>query len=127
MMVFFQKCLKCPTLFGTLSQIFLFFFSDTSPKRNWYPNARIIPRGEGGAIIKRDFSGTEHPIDLRSVYKLEFVQKKQTTALYLSSFSHGGSTNFENLIFQKLKSRFSQKFDKNADFSKKISGVQFES
>ena len=69
-------------------------------------------------LENRDLSGTEHPIELRSVCKFEFVhcggvEKKR--ALNFSKLSHGALTKFENTVFQIAKVRFSKIFQKKTD------------
>ena len=50
------------------------------------------------------------------------VQQKKTRALYLSRFSRGSPTKFENAIFQIAKLRFSRISVKIPDFSKNSLG-----
>ena len=55
------------------------------------------------------FSTTKHPVDPRLVCKFEFVRcgpVEKNRALYLSQFSCGGLTKFENSFFQIAKLRF---------------------
>ena len=51
----------------------------------------------------RDFSTTEHPIDLRPVCKFKFVRcgpVEKIRALYVPWFNIGGPTKFEGTLFQ---------------------------
>ena len=79
-----------------------------------------------------DFSGTEPPLDLRPVCKLNFVRcgpGEKNRALYLSRLKRGGLMKFENTFFQIEKLRFSSIFVDFRQISrifKKISGNQFK-
>ena len=107
------------------------------PTKQNPPNQFYITKSkETKSILSKscDFSGTEHPLDLRPVCKLKFVccspGEKKTRAFYLSRLKRGGPMKFENTFFQIAKLRFSSIFVDFRQISrifKKFSGDQFKS
>ena len=79
----------------------------------------------------RDFSASEHPVDLRPACKLEFVRvgPVKKSVFYLSWFNHGGPTKFENIVLQIANLRFSTifvDFHKDPQFSKDSQGMSLK-
>ena len=65
---------------------------------NIFSSLHIWGRNHHPLSENRDFNGTEHPLDLRPVCKLELVHCGPV-ALYLSRFDRGDPTKFENTFF----------------------------
>ena len=103
---------------------------------HWYLSQCIcqdafVPGGGGRnyhpLLKNHDFSGTDQPLDLRAVCKLEFVRcgpvEKKNRALHLSRFDHGGPKKFEDTFFKKI---IFTRFRQNDQFFENSQGMSLK-